>query len=394
LQLGSDDPSSGKPTRPTVGGHFRQQVKDLRAKLDITAPHYVRCIKPNDLMVPKMFDAAMVAEQLRCGGILQAVGVTRKGFTLNHTHVEFVKRYSVLAGQQADKIQGSKAILAKCQELTLIFTERLQKHFDSEKSTATAGTSDKGHVRDDDDDDEPLIRIGRSRMLLKHHAFEALETWLCAIQNSAATQLNKMFRRHLSRIAFLSVRQAFRLELRGTGLTFEEWFKENREMYYGSKENKMRGVHIPVSIVARRRALLQQRVEEKFRRQPKKVSLEIQNAAWIVVDGLWERNPNYVPGLDDSISSKLSTGKTGLNKHSVAIRCDMMPTKDVAHTTANNIKETEALTQEAAVEEVGDDASDHSLHHDNNQFETTSMPEGSSAVSAQEMDTANPMVAF
>ncbi|KAH8045576.1 hypothetical protein JL722_14157 [Aureococcus anophagefferens] len=45
-----------------------------------TKPHYVRCLKPNDDNVPDAFWRVRVAEQLRYGGVLEAVRVARSGF--------------------------------------------------------------------------------------------------------------------------------------------------------------------------------------------------------------------------------------------------------------------------------------------------------------------------
>jgi myosin V len=89
--------SSSVVSRTTVGGQFRRQLKDLRAKIDVTSPHYIRCLKPNDHLVPDHYDTAVVAEQLRCGGILEAVRVARAGFTQHYPHHDFVRRYRVLA---------------------------------------------------------------------------------------------------------------------------------------------------------------------------------------------------------------------------------------------------------------------------------------------------------
>ena len=89
--------------RATVGGQFRKQLRILRNKIDLTSPHYVRCLKPNDLLVPDYFDAAVVAEQLRCGGILEAVRVARAGFTQHYPHADFVRRYRLLAWKELAK---------------------------------------------------------------------------------------------------------------------------------------------------------------------------------------------------------------------------------------------------------------------------------------------------
>merc|ERR1711957_46000 len=63
---------------------------------DIMSPHYVRCLKPNDELVPNHFDRAAVAEQLRCGGILEAVRVARAGYSNHYSHDEFLRRYRCL----------------------------------------------------------------------------------------------------------------------------------------------------------------------------------------------------------------------------------------------------------------------------------------------------------
>ena len=63
--------------KPTVGTQFKKQLQSLRAKISAIHPHYVRCLKPNDLNAPAAFARARVAEQLRCGGVLEAVRVAR-----------------------------------------------------------------------------------------------------------------------------------------------------------------------------------------------------------------------------------------------------------------------------------------------------------------------------
>jgi myosin-5 len=89
--------------KATVGGQFRRQLRDLRTKIDKTSPHYVRCLKPNDHLVADEFDAVVVAEQLRCGGILEAVRVSRAGFPQHYPHAEFFKRYRCVATKDLKK---------------------------------------------------------------------------------------------------------------------------------------------------------------------------------------------------------------------------------------------------------------------------------------------------
>jgi len=69
----------------------------LRKRIDATSPHYIRCLKPNDKLEPDNFDSAVIAEQLRCAGILEAVRVSRVGYPQRYLHERFVSRYQVLA---------------------------------------------------------------------------------------------------------------------------------------------------------------------------------------------------------------------------------------------------------------------------------------------------------
>ena len=84
-------------SRVSVGAQFSTQLHRLRERIDVTHPHYVRCIKPNDALEPHVFDRDAVVDQLRCGGILEAVRVSRAGFPQRYTVREFLARFGVLA---------------------------------------------------------------------------------------------------------------------------------------------------------------------------------------------------------------------------------------------------------------------------------------------------------
>jgi myosin-5 len=254
-------------SRPSVGGHFRRQVKDLRAKIDTTSPHYVKCIKPtgNELLVQNPFDDAMVAQQLRCGGILQAVSVTRDGFTLHYTHSDFVNRYGLLTEDNKYKKApstdrfGSKSAMEECKQVVDIILQKLHKLEVKENKPADSNTSE---AKKSTEVEEKLLEFGKSKVLLKHHAFEALERMLGAVQNKSATRLNTIFRRFLARTAFLSARESFRKELQDLGQSFDEWFQEHRELYYRPRQ-KTGEIEIQ-DIVSRRLQLYQKNTSETF----------------------------------------------------------------------------------------------------------------------------------
>lgn len=46
---------------------LQQQLQSLLETLSATEPHYIRCIKPNNVLKPAIFENCNVLQQLRCG---------------------------------------------------------------------------------------------------------------------------------------------------------------------------------------------------------------------------------------------------------------------------------------------------------------------------------------
>jgi myosin-5 len=94
--------------RESVGSQFSRQLRELRTRIDSTTPHYVRCLKPNDDLIPHRFDAHIIADQLRCAGVLEAIRVSRVGFPHRYFHDYFLQRYAVLAKASLLRRQSGK----------------------------------------------------------------------------------------------------------------------------------------------------------------------------------------------------------------------------------------------------------------------------------------------
>ncbi|CAH0480097.1 unnamed protein product [Peronospora belbahrii] len=82
---------------PSTSQQFRTQVADLVKKLDGCNPHYIRCIKPNDLKRPLAVNEELVAEQVRYLGLVENLSVRRQGFCYSQPYGPFIKRYSFLS---------------------------------------------------------------------------------------------------------------------------------------------------------------------------------------------------------------------------------------------------------------------------------------------------------
>ena len=79
--------------RFSLGGQFRLQLLGLMKTISSASPHYIRCIKPNALKRPRIFDAKLSLEQLRCSGIFEAVEIRKQGFPFRLHHNLFYNRY-------------------------------------------------------------------------------------------------------------------------------------------------------------------------------------------------------------------------------------------------------------------------------------------------------------
>lgn len=63
-------------------------------------PHFIRCVKPNPASQPGSLDPSYVLEQLRAGGVLEAVRIACAGFPTRKAYMPFAQRYAILLGDK------------------------------------------------------------------------------------------------------------------------------------------------------------------------------------------------------------------------------------------------------------------------------------------------------
>lgn len=86
----------GTVATKSVSFQFAAQLRSLRNRIEQTIPHYIRCLKPNDDLVSDFFEPKNIVSQLRCGGVLEAVRVSRAGYPTRYPHEVFTARYYIL----------------------------------------------------------------------------------------------------------------------------------------------------------------------------------------------------------------------------------------------------------------------------------------------------------
>jgi len=111
---------TGQRKRPTTAGFkIKTSANALMATLTQCTPHYIRCIKPNDVKKPGVWEHERVRHQCQYLGLLENVKVRRAGFAYRAPFDRFLRRYKKLNKQtwgswgewKGDPREGARVIL-------------------------------------------------------------------------------------------------------------------------------------------------------------------------------------------------------------------------------------------------------------------------------------------
>uniref|UniRef100_A0A0D9WJ44 Myosin motor domain-containing protein n=1 Tax=Leersia perrieri TaxID=77586 RepID=A0A0D9WJ44_9ORYZ len=86
-----------KSSKSSIATRFKGQLHELMETLSSTEPHYIRCIKPNNLLKPATFENTNVLHQLRCSGVLEAIRISCAGYPTRKLFRDFLQRFRILA---------------------------------------------------------------------------------------------------------------------------------------------------------------------------------------------------------------------------------------------------------------------------------------------------------
>ncbi|EEC66889.1 hypothetical protein OsI_33446 [Oryza sativa Indica Group] len=111
--LQQDDPSKSSYKFSSIASRFKQQLQALMETLSSTEPHYVRCVKPNSLNYPQKFENGSVLQQLRSGGVLEAIRISLAGYPTRRTYTEFIDRFGLLLPEHMDERFDEKSLTEK-----------------------------------------------------------------------------------------------------------------------------------------------------------------------------------------------------------------------------------------------------------------------------------------
>ncbi|CAE7723889.1 XI-2, partial [Symbiodinium sp. CCMP2456] len=174
----SSETGTGKKKKKyTVSSEFKDQLASLMDIVDLTEPHFVRCIKPNPQNEPDRYDRKAVTEQLRYGGVLQVVQVSRAGYPVRINHQECWDDFKVIASPQI--VSGLKHV-----DDSKVRAQKLLEHLASELNVP-----------------KPLhglpMAVGKTLVFFKLPAFERLKFARLELLVKSATQIQAAWRRRV-----------------------------------------------------------------------------------------------------------------------------------------------------------------------------------------------------
>ncbi|KAE8667505.1 Myosin-11 [Hibiscus syriacus] len=158
----------------SIGSRFKIQLQSLMETLNSTEPHYIRCVKPNNQLKPAIFENQNVMQQLRCGGVLEAIRISMAGYPTRRPFFEFINRFGLLC------------------------PEALEGNYD--EKTACLKILEKSGLKG--------FQVGLTKIFLRAGQMPELDARRAEVLGGAANIIQRRIRTHISRKRFLALQKA------------------------------------------------------------------------------------------------------------------------------------------------------------------------------------------
>lgn len=158
----------------SIGSRFKLQLQSLMETLSSTEPHYIRCVKPNNVLKPAIFENVNIIQQLRCGGVLEAIRISCAGYPTRRTFYDFLDRFSVLS---PEVLEGNYDDKVACQ---MILDKKGLKGY----------------------------QIGKTKVFLRAGQMAELDARRSEVLGNAARTIQLRMRTYMMRKQFIALREA------------------------------------------------------------------------------------------------------------------------------------------------------------------------------------------
>ncbi|CAG9767592.1 unnamed protein product [Ceutorhynchus assimilis] len=126
----------------TLSSQFKISLELLMKTLESCHPFFVRCLKPNEVKKPQIFDKALCCRQLRYSGMMETAKIRQSGYPIRYSYPEFVDRFRYLGkaippSSKGDCKQSTQKICNEVfknnEDYQMGHTKLFLKHVDNEK---------------------------------------------------------------------------------------------------------------------------------------------------------------------------------------------------------------------------------------------------------------------
>ncbi|KAM5262806.1 unconventional myosin-XV [Ctenodactylus gundi] len=181
----------------TVAAKFQQSLLELVEKMERCNPLFVRCLKPNHKKEPGLFEPEVVMAQLRYSGVLETVRIRKEGFPVRLPFQVFVDRYRCLVPLKHNLPANGDMCVSVLSRLCTVMPN--------------------------------TYRVGISKLFLKEHLHQLLESMREHVLNLAALTLQRCLRGFFIQRRFRSLRRKIiLLQSRARGYLARQRYQQMR----------------------------------------------------------------------------------------------------------------------------------------------------------------------
>ncbi|KAL0797347.1 hypothetical protein Bca101_052521 [Brassica carinata] len=203
----------------SIGSQFKHQLQSLLESLSTTEPHYIRCVKPNNLLKPEIFENNNILQQLRCGGVMEAIRISCAGYPTRKPFNEFLTRFKVLAPETTnksnDEVDACKKLLAKVD----------LKGFQIGKTKVFLRAGQMAEL-----DAHRAEVLGRSARIIQRKVLSYQSRKKFLLLQAASTDIQALCRGQVARVLFekMRIEVAFQTGMRAKAARVELQFRKKR----------------------------------------------------------------------------------------------------------------------------------------------------------------------
>uniref|UniRef100_A0A7S1FZR5 Myosin motor domain-containing protein n=1 Tax=Corethron hystrix TaxID=216773 RepID=A0A7S1FZR5_9STRA len=204
----------------TVAKGFAKRLNDLMKTIERTDPHYIRCLKPNDVKKYKCVTRKRLSEQLRYSGVLEAIRVQRMGYPVRLGHEQFFSKFRLVLPNVSERVLTWNVDRCSSSEVQDACTKFINIIVSGNESKSKGGTQEsravkirRGQIRQ-----PPVliftkkdVQFGISKIFLRKNAHDVLEANRTHITASAATYIQSVWRGYYKREYYQQQRSAAEL---------------------------------------------------------------------------------------------------------------------------------------------------------------------------------------